>query len=240
MHRQEPCAFDAAEAADFLQASAEWPPRATLMSALTHLETRSASGFERPNGQRRAIDLGCGAGTETLELLRRGWLVDAIDLHQPCLDFTRRRAEGAGCAEGLRMSRCGFEDLSLPRRAFGLAHAGFSLPFCRADAFERAWLGITGAVIPGGCFAGQFFGHREPLVLAAVPGSAVSHDRESIQRLLGPADSPQWRIVNLDEVDRPGRGPRGEPKHWHVFHAVFERADDPPSAEVDGGSPVQA
>ena len=239
MDRQEPSAFDAAAATDFLEASADWPPRATLLAALERVATRPASGLVGPEGERRAVDLGCGAGTEAIELLRRGWFVDAIDAHQVCLDFTSRRAEAAGLSGRLGTRRCGFEELLLPPRTYAIAHAGFALPFCRAASFGPLWNGITTAVLPGGCFAGQFFGSREPMILDAVDGSVTWHDHESIQRLLGPGDAPRWRILSLEEIDRPGRGPRGEPKHWHVFHVVLERANDPPSTVVDGRSFVK-
>lgn len=234
MRSQESRAFDDADAADFLEASADWPPRATLMAALSHLAEPSSAvpGAEAP----RAVDLGCGAGTEAIELLRRGWVVDAIDGHAACLEFTRRRAEAAGTAERLRTTRSAFEELSLPPRTYAIAHAGFSIPFCRAASFDRLWSVVTESVRPGGCFAGQFFGVREPLILAAAPGSVVFHDRDSIQRLLGPRNRPSWRALNVEEVDRPGRGPRGEPKHWHVFHVLLERAADLPAPGGDGRS----
>ncbi len=233
MHRAEPWAFDASAAEDFLDASADWPPRATLLAALKHLSESPSPGPLEPAVPLRAVDLGCGAGTEAIELLRRGWIVDAIDAHQSCLDFTRRRAEASGIADRLSLAKCAFEELSLAPRTYAIAHAGFSLPFCRAASFDRLWSVVTDAVLPGGCFAGQLFGAREPMMLAASVGSATSHDPESIQRLLGPKDRPAWSAVRIEEIDRAGRGPRGEPKHWHVFHVVLERARDLPSPSGD-------
>jgi tellurite methyltransferase len=227
-------AFDAADAKAFLDASAKWPPRATLLAAIDRLAKQQHAGDSvGGHSTRRAVDLGCGAGTETLELLQRGWQVHAIDAHRSCLEFTRRRAEEAGVASRLTLECREFEELVLPPRGYALAHAGFSLPFCRSEAFGRLWRQISESVLPSGCFAGQFFGEREPLMLGAPRGSVTFHDRSSIERLLGDERCPMWSAINLEEIDRPGRGPRGEPKHWHVFHALFERTSAPPPH--DGG-----
>lgn len=237
MSSPERPSFDAADATAFLAASAAWPPRATLIAALEHLAQRRDAGesasLESPP---RAVDLGCGAGTETLELLRRGWQVHAVDAHAACLEFTRRRAEEAGLASRLTLECREFEQLVLPPRTHLLAHAGFSLPFCRAEAFERLWRQVSESMLPGGCFAGQFFGEREPLIRDASPGSVTAHDPESLHRLLGDGQGAAWSVVGLEEVDRPGRGPRGEPKHWHVYHAVFERTIAPPPRTGGGGA----
>ena len=48
-------------------------PRETLRLALDLFES------EGGEGERLAVDLGCGEGRDTLELLRRGWRVLAID-----------------------------------------------------------------------------------------------------------------------------------------------------------------
>lgn len=233
----EHAAFDEGEAESFLAASAAWPPRDSLIAAADRLDrlTSEAGSSHRPM-PRRAVDLGCGAGTETLELLRRGWRVHAIDAHRSCLEFVRRRADEAGVAAGLTLECCRFETLALPPRTYALAHAGFSLPFCRAEAFGRLWRQVTEAVLPQGCFAGQFFGAREPLILDAPPGSVTAHSAESIGRLLGESSEARWNAVRIEEVDRPGRGPCGEPKHWHLFHVLLERRSAPPARDDDGGA----
>ncbi len=229
--------FGSRAADEFLAASGAWPPRAWLVDVVDRLERvlalTDSSDAPLP---RHAVDLGCGAGNETLELLRRGWCVHAIDAHAPCLESTRRRAEEAGVAAGLTLEHAAFEHLRLPPRTYTLAHAGFSLPFCRADAFGGLWRQITAATLPRGFFAGQLFGGHEPLILQADPGSVTSHSAGSIGRLLGNTDDMSWRAERVEEVDRPGRGVRGEPKHWHVFHVVLERESAPPSRDAGGGA----
>jgi SAM-dependent methyltransferase len=49
---------------------------------------------QRPPG--RALDIGCGAGTDSVYLAGRGWRVTSLDFMPKALEYTRQRAEAAG------------------------------------------------------------------------------------------------------------------------------------------------
>lgn len=49
---------------------------------------------KRPPG--RALDIGCGAGTDSVYLASRGWEVTALDFMPKALEYTSQRAEAAG------------------------------------------------------------------------------------------------------------------------------------------------
>ena len=49
---------------------------------------------------RRALDLGCGTGTETIYLARHGWDATGVDLVPRALAIARRRAARAGVSPG--------------------------------------------------------------------------------------------------------------------------------------------
>lgn len=211
-----------AQAIDFLDASREWAPRSLLLEALDRPDAPGAVAPE-PGTERHAADLGCGAGTESLELLRRGYRVLAIDLHPECVEETRRRALGAGLADRLDARVGDLASLDLPRSRFDLVHAGFALPFCPRAAWPRCWATIARSVVVGGRFVGQFFGPGEPMVRDAPSGSATSLDRDAVAALREAVPGVRWSIDREDEIDRPGRGPRGEAKHWHLFHVRWRR-----------------
>jgi len=63
------------------------PPRDTLLLALERLEADPL----RDEGVDLAVDLGCGEGRDTLELLRRGWRVLAIDAEIAGIERLRAR-----------------------------------------------------------------------------------------------------------------------------------------------------
>ncbi|MGA0287817.1 MAG: class I SAM-dependent methyltransferase [Phycisphaerales bacterium] len=224
------------QAVDFLEASRSWAPRATVIEAIEAIEASEAvarpqdpaecdpvGGNDERSVRRRAVDLGCGAGTEVLELLHAGFEVLAVDLHVECVEETARRAASEGYEDRLETRVSDLAALELPTDRFDLVHAGFSLPFCPRAAWPACWRAIARSVRVGGVFAGQFFGPREPMVRDAAPASVTMLDREGVASLRGGVSGIDWEALREEEIERPGRGPRGEPKHWHVFHVIWRR-----------------
>jgi SAM-dependent methyltransferase len=157
-------------------------------------------------GQGRvAIDLGCGDGTDALELLACGWQVLAMDATEAGLELLRARIPAAA-ADRIRIVCASFPEADLPRAH--LIHAGFSLPYCPPQEFAALWARIRQALAPGAVFAGQLFGTRD--TWAADP-SMTFHTRHQAGMLL---DGLQ--ILRLDETEHAGHASSG-PKHWHLF-----------------------
>lgn len=175
-------------------------PRATLLYALA---LHDAEG--RPPGF--AIDLGAGGGRDTLELLRRGWRVLAVDAEPASLELVRRRA---AAAVGLETRLGRFEEVEWPPAE--LVTSSFSLPFVPPEAFARAWERIRGSLVPGGRFCGQLFGDRDGWAQAE---DMTFHTRDDVERLLD-----GLVVEQLDEREEDGRTAVGEPKRWHLFHVV--------------------
>ena len=96
---------------------------------------------------RLAIDLGCGEGTDTLELLARGWSVLAVDAASAGLALLRARIPPAA-AGAVRVLCASFAEADLP--SAHLIHAGFSLPFCAPREFPALWARIRRALAPAG------------------------------------------------------------------------------------------
>ena len=183
------------------------PPRETLLAAADFLDAHPA-----PNGARFAIDLGCGEGRDTAELLRRGWSVLAIDGHPLAIELLRKRDHGPG--DTRLETRCQpFEKVDLP--GSDLINASFALPFCRPEHFDALWSRIQRAIRPGGCFAGQFFGDRD--AWAGLP-DRTHHTRAQLERLIA-----GMKRLRFEEEERDGEDCHGAKKHWHVFHIVAQR-----------------
>jgi SAM-dependent methyltransferase len=172
-------------------------PRDTLLDA--------ASRFERPG---LAVDVGCGTGRDTVELLRRGWCVVAIDGEQRAIDGLRERI---GDDPRLTTVVAPMEEATWPE--CNLVNSSFALPFCPPEAFPRVWEQIVVSLRPGGRFAGQLFGVHDEWA-----GRVVVHSRAEVEALLAGFDAER-----LDEVEQDGTIVTGAPKHWHVFHVVARR-----------------
>ena len=183
------------------------PARETLLKALQGFEAAGEA-----EGPRFAIDLGCGEGRDTLELLGRGWRVLAIDESQEGLDLLTGRVP-ADARSRVETRRAPFRGLSLPTA--DLVNASFCLPFCQPADFPALWGTIVAAIRPGGRFAGQFFGERDEW--AAIP-DRTHHTRAQVDRLFA-----DFLLESLQEEDRDSKTATGEPKHWHVFHVVARK-----------------
>jgi tellurite methyltransferase len=166
-----------------------------------------------------AIDLGCGDGRDTVELLRRGWRVLAIDSSPEAVQRLKARWEGVSDRHPLafletRLAR--FEETPLPPA--DLVNASFSIPHCSPADFPPMWSRIVDAIRPGGRFAGQLFGVNDSW--ARKPDGIIRtyHTREQVDAMLAP-----FEVELLDEVERPGKNALGEPKYWHAFHIVARK-----------------
>jgi tellurite methyltransferase len=119
----------ASEWADYYDAVGDSPPRTTLLEALARFDVEDAAPA------RRAVDLGCGNGRDTVELLRRGWHVLAIDSDAEGLRRLRARIAPDQAAR-LQTSRAPVEAAAWPE--VDLVNASYVLPLCSAAAFLTA------------------------------------------------------------------------------------------------------
>jgi tellurite methyltransferase len=197
----------------YYQAVAGRPPRATLLKALDVFEAaemqKGGNGGTVPTGF--AVDLGCGEGRDTVELLRRGWQVLAVDGEQKAFD---RLLERSLDRDLLQTQLMRLENLSLPP-AIDLINASFCLPFCPPADFPNLWETIVTSLNPGGIFCGQLFGDRDSW---AVYPDRTHHTRDRVEALLQP-----FKIELLDEEAHPGVTAIGEEKYWHIFHIVARK-----------------
>lgn len=184
------------------------PPATTLSKALALF---NAPGCSLQN--RHAIDLGCGHGIDTLAMIRQGWPVLAIDQQEGVLrqlqndiPFYQKNSLTTLCRS--------FEDLSeLPGST--LVNATFSLPFCKPDKFSGLWQLIVDCLLPGGRFAGHFFGVEDSW---KDNPDMTFHQSFEVQQLLS-----DFTIEVFQEMNKDGKTVSGKDKHWHVFHVVARK-----------------
>ncbi|RUR73910.1 class I SAM-dependent methyltransferase [Chlorogloeopsis fritschii PCC 9212] len=192
----------------YYQAVEGRPPRDTLLTALDSFDKENI-GTSKPYF---AVDLGCGEGRDTVELLRRGWRVLAIDGQQEAITRLLNHPDIDSQLLQTRVLR--FENLTLPE-SVDLVNASFSLPFCPPGSFPKLWKVIVTSLRSGGRFAGQLFGERDSW---AIYTSITHHTRKQVEQML-----EGFEIEILNEEDHPGKTALGEEKHWHIFHVVARK-----------------
>jgi trans-aconitate methyltransferase len=180
-------------------------PRSLLINALARF---------RPDPSqiaRKAIDLGCGDGTETARLLKRGWNVLAIDGQHTAITRLAAKIPKEHQAR-LQTQVAKFENVVLS--PVDLILACLSIPFCEPEHFDRLWDKIVNSIMTDGRFAGQFFGVRDSW---AVNTDMTFHTDEQVRALL-----EEFEIESFHEQDEEGHATSG-PKHWHVFTVVARK-----------------
>ncbi|MBD2459909.1 class I SAM-dependent methyltransferase [Oscillatoria sp. FACHB-1407] len=193
--------------ADYYNAVAGRPPRDTLIKALEQFDSEPF-----PDSPRFAVDLGCGDGRDTVELLQRGWRVLGIDGEAEAIARLRDRPDVDLTHLETQVIR--FEALTLPH-SVDLMNASFCLPFCPPEHFATLWETIVTALKPGGRFCGQLFGDRDSW--ATIP-TMTHHTRSQVENLLR-----SFEVEWLNEEEHPGKTALNEDKYWHLFHIVARR-----------------
>ena len=168
--------------------------------------------FDQEDRRGLAVDLGCGQGWDTQELLRRGWGVVAIDGQEEGIRRLRRRIPDDQAAR-LETIVSAMEEVELPPA--DLVYASYSLPYCRRSVFPRLWDDIRAAIRPDGRFAGQLFGDRD--TWAATEPEMNFFTIDDAHALF---DGMAIESFVEEEMEDEGWD---EMKHWHVFHTIARR-----------------
>ena len=175
---------------EYYESTGDRRHRDTLEKALVRFDKEEAVGH--------AVDLGCGNGRDTIELLRRGWSVLAIDAQKSAiLDTKVAHFENAAWSGA------------------DLVNSSFALPLCRKTDFLKIWQRIFNSLRTGGRFSGQLYGDRDEW--AGNPTNSHFTLAE-LQKLTAIYD-----VEDFWEEETKSVTPRGAPKHWHIYHIVVRK-----------------
>ncbi|HEX6543827.1 MAG TPA: class I SAM-dependent methyltransferase [Ktedonobacterales bacterium] len=157
----------------------------------------------------RALDLGCGTGTNSLYLARNGWRVTGIDFTRPAILRAKRKARAAGKLPGSARFIRG-DVTQMDRLPIG---APCSLIFdlgclhgIEANRRARYAAGVTRYAAPGALFLLYGF---EPRMLG---GRRVGFTQNDVERLFGEG-------FQLEKVER-GANIDGAASAWYWMRRI--------------------
>lgn len=164
---------------------------------------------------RTLLDIGCGAGNNTIKILRRtpGLDCDLLDLSDKMLERAaeRVRAEQAGAVRTF----CGdLRELELPEGYYDLIVAAAVLHHLRDEAdWQRAFDKIHALLAPGGAlFVSDMFFHDDPQVHAAMwarygeylCGLGGEAYRDKVFAYIEAEDSPRGLTFQIERLRAAG------------------------------------
>jgi tellurite methyltransferase len=195
---------------DYYEVTAERPSWTTTRTAA------EAFGAPPPGGPRFAVDLGCGAGRDTRELLRRGWRVLATDMTSEGPEALWRLTPEADRAR-LETEVTTLADFEIP--VCDLVNANLILPFQVAAEYDATWRRIRAAIPLGGRFSGMLFADRDD---GATDPGMTCPTPEAIRRYLDGFEIEYWL-----EKEEDGQTALGDDHHFHFVEVVAVRRELP-------------
>jgi SAM-dependent methyltransferase len=149
----------------------------------------------------RALDAGCGHGSEAIWLAASGWRVTAVDFSPTALDIGRSTAAAADLAERIEWVQ---GDLGTWTPTPG-----------RFDLVSCLYVHVAGSVVEmvgrlaGGVAAGGtllMVGHRPVDPVTGAPTPAAGQVQVSVDEAIAALDAPAWDIAVAEDRPRSAVG----------------------------------
>jgi SAM-dependent methyltransferase len=165
----------------------------------------------------RALDLGCGTGTDTVYLAAHGWDVTAVDMVPRALAAARANATAAGVAprfvhgDVTRLHDLGVGDGYTLLVDFGCFH---TLPEDRRPAYVT---GVSQAAAPGARLL--LYGFTRP------PRTAPMHAGVTLEEIRHRFDPAGWRLLSAERASAAtlGIGVRRAEARFELWHYHLQR-----------------
>ena len=185
-------------------------PKKMLVKLLEHLNPGTA------------IELGPGAGIDTLYMLKNGWSVLGVDNADKTEEDIRNLIKNNNNELENKFSFINqkFEVLELPKNSCDLLVGFNSLFFCRPEYFKNFFKNITDSIKPGGFLLINLLGKNDDWnKIQSIDKTFFS--REEILELLKDFDIGEngIREVELDKKTAVSQ----DIKHWHTFFICVKK-----------------
>lgn len=160
-----------------------------------------------------AIELGCGAGRDTLYLIKNNWNVLAID-REDVEGRIKKRINTQEYLNRFRFQQQNFEDIVLEKN--NLLIANYSLPFCNKNEFTKLWKKIEKSILKNGYFVGNFFGVNDEW--NGLKPNMIFLNKPEVLELFR-----NFEIIEFKEEQADRKTGMGVMKHWHLFWVIAKK-----------------
>jgi SAM-dependent methyltransferase len=169
-------------------------------------------------GDKVAIDCGCGAGSDISFLRSHDFFVHAFDIESESISRCRARFKDDS---NVLLSHSSFNTFKYPNVSLIVADA--SLFFCPEDEFSEVWCKITNALIPNGVFSGSFLGPEDTMAGPSYNKESYWPDvlifsKEKVKNLFN-----NYKIESFTEHKTSGKTPDGQLHQWHIYSVVAKK-----------------
>ena len=199
---------DWAKYADKTKAMAATEP---LKKAMALLESDGGFALNEPL---RAVDLGSGAGRDTLFLLQNGWNVTAIDKSYDMVRSLQDATKGKYINQ-LSIEHTSIEDCKLS--SCHLINAHHSLPFCSRENIDNVMQKMIAGLVTGGYCCGTFFGNHDEW---SRKGNIITLTEAELRNYFSVGCSIEFF---KDSKPFEGKTISGDKKIWHIFSFVVKK-----------------
>ena len=157
--------------------------------------------------EKNAIDMGCGAGNDTVFLLEKGFEVTAIDSEPQVKEVLSRRAENQ---QNLNVVIDDFSKVQLLKA--DLINANYSLFFVKKD-FNEMLKNVLKSINKNGYFVGNFLGKEDDW-----NKSKTTLDKDELLNYFS-----KFKIVYYSEEKYYKDTLTKKNKFWHVYNIIAQK-----------------
>ena len=157
--------------------------------------------------EKNAIDLGCGAGNDTMLLLEKGFNVTAIDSEPQVKEILLKRAQNE---QNLNVVTGDFSKVQLQKA--DLINANFSLFFVRKD-FDSFIKNVLQSMNKNGYFVGNFLGKEDDW-----KKSKTTVEKDELFNYFS-----KFKILYFSEEKYYKDVLTKKNKFWHVYNIIAQK-----------------
>lgn len=160
----------------------------------------------------KAIDLGCGTGTEVVDLLKRGLIVHAVDKEPQAFEFLKSQIEDF--QEKFHPHLSALENLKIwPQVDFLFAYHSF--PFCKRESFRSVLKKALNSLSEKGVFAASFFGLEDEW---AIEDKVIGIGADEIRNQLH-----KFEILHLEDTKKTNPSAFQGNKMWNIIEVIAKK-----------------